>query len=182
MVVVEVAIERLYLAMVDQPVFIHRGFQQVTVVADDQNGTGEVLQCQRQGLAHLDVEVVGGFVENQQIRLHPGHAGQRHTGFFTAGKRLDHFQCTVAVETESAEEITDFLFAGLGLQALQNQYARGRGIQRLQLMLGKIANANVLAVGTFAVQQRDFFAKGFQQRGFTGAVGAQQADAMTRYD
>ena len=49
-------------------------------------------------------------------------------------------------------------------------------------MLGKIANANVLAVGTFAGQQRDFFAKGFQQRGFTGAVGAQQADAMTRYD
>ena len=129
MVVVEVAIERLYLAVIDQPVFVHRGFQQVTVVADDQNGTGEVLQRQRQRFTHLDIEVVGWFVENQQIGLHPGHAGQRHTGFFTAGKRLDHFQCTVAVETESAEEITDFLFAGLWLQALQNQHARGRGIE-----------------------------------------------------
>ena len=182
MVVVEVAVEFFHLAIINQPVLIDGGFQQVTVVADDKNGTGEILQRYSQCLAHFDIQMVGRFVHDQQVGFHPCHTRQCQTCFLTAGEGFDDFQGAITMKTKAAEEVTDFLFRCFWSQALQNQSAAGFYIKGFELMLSVIADAQVFAFGTLAADHWQFFAQGFQQSRFTCTVGSEQTDAVAWYD
>ena len=48
------------------------------------------------------------------------------------------------------------------------------------MLLRKIPNAQVLRGGDIARQRREFLCKGFNQRGFTRAIHAEQTDAVVR--
>ena len=76
-VVVEVAVERRDTAVVHEPERVGGRGQQVTVVRDDDERAVEILQRLGQRLAHLDVEVVGRLVENQELRLR-AHDHRQH--------------------------------------------------------------------------------------------------------
>ena len=67
-IVVEIAVERRDLAVGDEPQLVGGRAQQVPVVRDDDQRAVVVLQRFGQRLAHLDVEVVGRLVEQQQVR------------------------------------------------------------------------------------------------------------------
>ena len=51
--------------------------------------TVEFLQRLCHGFAHLDIEVIGRLVEQQQIRFLPDDQRQRKPGFFATRKRRD---------------------------------------------------------------------------------------------
>ena len=70
-IVVEIAVERRDAAVGDQPQLVGGRAQQVAVVRDDDQRAVEVLQRLGQRLAHLDVEVIGRLVEQQQVRPLP---------------------------------------------------------------------------------------------------------------
>ena len=61
--------------------------EKVTIVRDEQQGFGVALQIFLQPLDHFHIEVVGRFVEDEQIGVGNQHRGQRHTFALTAGKQ-----------------------------------------------------------------------------------------------
>ena len=60
--------------------------EKVTVVRDEQQGFGVALQILLQPLDHFHIEVVGRFIENEQIGVSNQHRGQGHAFALTAGK------------------------------------------------------------------------------------------------
>ena len=84
MIVVEVAVERLQFAVSDEAEFVTGGTQQAAVVRDDEHGAVVVLQRQGEGITHGEVEVVGGFVKQQQVRALRDDEGEGKARFFAA--------------------------------------------------------------------------------------------------
>ncbi|MCY1302179.1 hypothetical protein D9M70_518250 [compost metagenome] len=85
-VVVQVPVEGLDGAVGDQHELVGGGAQQVAVVRDR---AFELRQRHGQRLAGIEVEVVGRFVEQQQVGLLPDDQRQRQPRLFAAGERLD---------------------------------------------------------------------------------------------
>ena len=77
-VIVEVAVERLDLAVGDEPQPVGAGFQQVAVVGHHDHGAGIFVDRLDQRGAAVDVEMVGGLVEHDEVRpLEGGEAEQQ---------------------------------------------------------------------------------------------------------
>ncbi|MNT38814.1 hypothetical protein D3C72_1750230 [compost metagenome] len=91
--------------------------------------------------------MVGRFVEQQQVRAFPGDQRQGQTRFFTTGEIQYRLINARATEVETAEEVTQSLLALGRRQTLQVQQRAGLGIQRIELMLGEVANHGVFATG-----------------------------------
>ena len=60
--------------------------EEVTVVGDDQDGTGIITQVMFQPVDGFSVEMVRRFVEQDEIRLGQQQAGERDAALFTAGE------------------------------------------------------------------------------------------------
>ena len=139
-VVVEVAFESFQVALVDEEEAVGSGFEQAAVVRNDDERALETLQGHGEGVAHIEVEVVGGFVEQEQVGLLPHDNGQREAGFFAAGKAGDGLDGHVAGEVEAAEEVSDVLLFGLGVEALDVPERALVGAQGVELVLGEVAD------------------------------------------
>ena len=85
----------------------HRGadrLQEPAVVGDEDDGRVEVEQRLLEPLERLDVEVVGGLVEQQQVGLRGQRPGQRGARELPAGERS---QGAVEVVVDEAEAVDD---------------------------------------------------------------------------
>src|SRR5215469_9724029 len=67
-IVVEVALPWSHLAVRDEPEAVGDKRQQMPVMADEDDGAGEVVHCRNQRLARFDVEMVRGLVEDEEGR------------------------------------------------------------------------------------------------------------------
>ncbi|MOA05364.1 hypothetical protein D3C78_1249580 [compost metagenome] len=153
-VVVQVTIEGIDLAIGHQQEIVGGALEQVTVVGHDYHGTGKLLQRHGQRQAHFQVQVVGRFVEQQQVWPLPGDQGQRQAGFFAPGEIHHRLVHAVAMEVEPAEEVTQGLLALGRRNALQVQQRAGLVVQRVQLMLGEVTDCQVLTQHQAARQRR----------------------------
>jgi hypothetical protein len=116
----------------------------VAVVRDDHHAALVFLQRQRQGVAHLEVEVVGRLVEQQQVGLLPDQQGQGEARLLAAGEIADLAQCHVAVEVEAAEVIADRSCSRVrGSRRCTCRSGRGVRAQRFELVLGEVADLQV---------------------------------------
>ena len=164
-------------AVVHQQQLVHRIAQQVAVVADQDQGALVSLQRDLKGVTHIQVEVIGGLVQHQQVGALPYHHGQCQPGLLAAGKRCDDTGGGVAAKIEAPQEVENLLLARVGAEALQVQGRAGLQVQRFQLLLIEVADGAMLPGGTFPGQQGQVAHQAFQQGGFAGAVLAQQAVA-----
>ena len=126
--------------MVNEQEAVGGGFEQASVVGNDDERALEALQGEGEGVAHVEVEVVGGLVEQEQVVLLPHDNGQRETGFFAAGKGGDGLDGHVAGEVEAAEEVADVLLFGFGAEALDVPQRALVGAQGVELVLGEVAD------------------------------------------
>src|SRR5215831_3571214 len=67
-IVLEVALPWPYLAVRDEPEAVGDEREQMPVMADEDDGAGEVVERGDQRLARFDVEMVGGLVEDEEGR------------------------------------------------------------------------------------------------------------------
>jgi hypothetical protein len=65
LVIIEIAVEHVKLAVRHQPKRVRHGLDEVAIVRHDQQAAREVLQGHAQGVPHVDVEVIRGFVQQQ---------------------------------------------------------------------------------------------------------------------
>ena len=163
-----------------QQQFIHGIAQQVAVVAHQDEGALVGLQSDFQGVAHIQVEVVGGLIQYQQVGALPHDHGQGEAGLFAAGEGRDRAGGGIAAKIEAAQEVEDVLLPGLGAEALQVQGGAGLQIQGFELLLVKIADLAVFPAGPLARQQGQVAYQALQQGGLTGAIFTQQAVAAAR--
>jgi len=149
----------------------------MAIVRDDDQRAFEIDQGFGQRLTHIQIEVVSRFIEQQQIRTLPNDQRQHQARFLAARKALgglDHF---VGAEAEAAQIVTQLLFGfllGQAGQMLQRRFVRA---EVLQLMLGEITQSNAFRQPDFTALWLEFSRQQFNQRGFPGAVVAEQTDA-----
>src|SRR5690606_1260075 len=112
--------------------------------------------------------------QQQQVGFLPGNNGQGQPRLFTAREAFDRAQCFITMKAKTAQIVAQALFRLLGTQALQVQQGAGFQIQGIQLMLGKVANGQMLALGALSGKLSGTLRQGFDQGGLAGAIGAKQ--------
>ncbi len=109
---------------------------------DDDDRPAMAAQVLLQPLQRCEVEVVGGFVEQHQLRRGREHAGQAQPGLLTAGQRP---QQPVVADPGEAEPVQRGLDAGVGGVAVA-------GLERLHEI--GVAGQHVVEVATGGGQLR----------------------------
>ena len=121
--------------------------------------------------------MVGGFVQQQQVRFLPGQQCQRKTALLAAGEAGHRAVFAVSRKAESAEEVAQRQRGFLRGQALHVLQRRGGAVEVLQLVLGEVADADVGREFELAGGRLQLAHQQFDQRGFARPVGAEQCDA-----
>ena len=111
LVIVEPALEELHASVGDEHPLVRRRGEQVAIVRDDDEAAFEIDQCLRERLAHLDVEMVRGLVEEQQVGTLPHDEGEGETRLLAARKARYLLRHLVAAEIEAAEIVAEELLA-----------------------------------------------------------------------
>jgi hypothetical protein len=181
-VVVEIPVERQDAAVGDEPKRIGRGTQQVAIVRDDDERAVVILKRFGECLAHFDVEVIGGLVQQQQVGLLPDQQRERESRFLAARKPADGMRDHVAPEIESAEEVAELLFARRGIDLREDAKAAIRRGELLDLVLREVADRQRLRGVPFAGQRRQRTGDRLEERRLAGAIGAEEPDAIAVED
>jgi len=84
------------------------------------------------------------------------------------------------MKVKTAEKIANTLIRRPRAQALQMQKGAGVQIQGFELMLGKIANGQMLAAGALTVNQRGLTPQTVHKGRFTRTIRAKQTNAAAR--
>ena len=87
----------------------------------------ELYQRFGQRLTHVEIEVVGRFIKQQQVWTLPDDQRQHQTGLFAAGEALGVFGDLIALEAEAAEIVAQLL---LHLLRRQTRKMLNRGFIR----------------------------------------------------
>ncbi len=179
-VVIQIAVELFDFAIRHQQEVVGGALEQVAIVRHHQYRTTELLQSHGQRQAHFQVQVVGGFVEQQQVRSVPGDQCQGQTRFFATGEIQYRLIDARTTEVKATEEVAQGLLTLGRRQTLQVQQRAGLGIEGVQLMLGKVAHHQVLATGQTAGQRLQFTRQVLDQCRLAGAVRAEQTNTCAR--
>ncbi|TWG79689.1 hypothetical protein L602_000600000890 [Cupriavidus gilardii J11] len=142
----------------------------------------ELGQRHGQRLSRVEVQVIGRFVQQQQVGLLPDDERQRQPGLLAAGEGRDRRGRHVAAEVEAAQEVAQFLLARVRRETRQLLQRRIVIAQGLQLVLREVADLQALAMTQRACQRRQCVGQRLDQRGFALPVGAEQADALATLD
>ena len=125
--------------------------EEIAIVAHEQEGAVVALERILQHVLALDVQVVRGFVKDQEIQRFQEHAAQREPRAFATAEHLHFLVHILAAEHERAEHRTHacaVLFAGGILGGLQHGELR---IHALGHILRVVAHDHVVAERDLAV-------------------------------
>ena len=111
------------------------GIEEVPVVGNDQEGAGVVDERLLQDVLRLHVEVVGGFVEDQEVGRAHQHAAEGDTGSFSATEDADLFEDVVTFEKKAAENIAGRHGGAAGLDHLDRFQDGESGIEFVGVVL-----------------------------------------------
>ena len=98
---------------------VHGDIEKVAVVGDEDEGVGIIVQVVLQPVAALQVEVVGGLVEQQQRGLLQQQLGQGDAHLPAAGKFLRAALPVLLGESEPAEHGADLRVEGVDVMDMQ---------------------------------------------------------------
>ena len=183
---------------------VDRVVEQIAVMADDDHRARVARDVLLEPKRRLEVEIVGGLVEQQQIGLGEQHRGERHAHAPAAGE----FRASAALlgmgETQAGEDfggarrrrmgpdigepgldLGDAVGIVLGLGLGQQSRALGVGLEHdieqafgaIRRLLGEAADAGAQWKRDLAVLGRELAADDAEQRGLPRAVAADEPDA-----
>ena len=108
-----VSLDHLQPAAVEDHEVIGHAIDKVAIVADEEHGAVEVQQRPFQGVAGPEVEVVGGFVEDEEIGVRGGQPGQRRPATLAAAEVAHPLQRRVAADAEAGQQVAALLVVEL---------------------------------------------------------------------
>ena len=158
--------------------------QEPTIVGDNHGATGELEQGVFQGGQCFYVEVVRGFVQEQQVPAFFQRQGQVQPVTFTTGQHPGGFLLVGALETESRNIGAGghLYFADLDeVRTVRNHFPQGLVRVDTRAVLVDIADLDGFTDLQFAFVQRLESHHGFEQSGFAHAVRPDDThDPVTR--
>ena len=162
---------------------------EVFVVGDEEDCAFVFLNGLVEGVDALEVEVVGGFVEDEDVRLLQHDFAEEQAGGFASAEGFGLFETFFAAEEHLAEGAADVFLGGFGIEGVEplgcsGAFGDGRGV-----VLGEVADLDLVAPLYGAGVDRDvgFFYAGavgqesFEQSGFALAVAADEDDFFPRW-
>ncbi len=184
--------------------------EQVAVMRDDEGGAGEFGEPGFEPHGGFEVEVVGGFVEQEHVGRREQDGGEGHAHAPAAGEGVDRAGLGVGVEAEAGEDgrgargrcvstngeeavmhFGEAVGVGVGVVGFGEegeaflvafQHAVEQGDVAVGRLLPDLAEAGAGGEADGAAVDADFAGDGFEQGGLAGAVAADQADAAAGVD
>src|SRR5690606_4356799 len=101
-VIIQVAVEWLRPAFVDQNELVRHSAQEMPIVRYEHDCRIELLQRNGKCLAHLQIEMVGRLIEQEQIRPQIAHEREHEPRLLAARERPDWFEHPIATEAKPA--------------------------------------------------------------------------------
>ena len=159
----------------------------VVVVRDEQNGAIVFLQRDIQRVDGLEVKVVRGLVEHENIGLLQHQLAENDSRGFAAGKRFRRLQRVVAAEKHLAEQAAQLLLRRHRIELVQPLDHRGAFDDGVRMILREIADERVVPPRDRAAINRELLLgivnvarrvadQRFQQRGLPRPVAAGERD------
>ena len=162
--------------------FAHQAVEEVAVVADDNQCAVEVHQRLLQDILGLEVEVVGGLVQNEQVHGFEQQLDHGQAGAFAAGEHLDLLHRGFGTaEHEGAQQVA-YLVAYLVLGHVVDGLEDGQVlVEQGGLVLGELAYLHVVAQrqGAFVLNLAH---DALHQRGLSLAVAAHEGHLVATLD
>ncbi len=155
---------------------------EVAVVRDEEDGAGEVGDGFEQDVLGAEVEVVGGLVEQQQVRGRDEHLGHGVAVALAAGEDAEFLEDVVAGEHEAAEQGAQLDDGNLGGDAGDVVEHLGVGVEDFVLVLREEVGEDVVAFADGAGGGLFLAAEQADEGGLAGAVGADEGDAVAALD
>ena len=172
-----VAVEHGDFVVVDGPQCICHGVDEVAVMRHKQNGAVVFVEHIFEGFTGADIEVIGGFVEDQQIAADEGELCQCNTPALATRQRPNALEDIIAREQKASEE-----GPCLGLfdeWADAAHFVEDRvGHDQSFVRLGVVVDLDVAPQPGMAAERGQFADHGAHQRCFAAAVDAHQCDAL----
>ena len=151
-------------------------------MADEDDRALEPVDRLDQRLAAVDVEMVGGFVQHQDVRRLAAHQRQQKPGLLAAGQVGNAGFRLALLEAEAAQMGAHLLLRRQRHDALGLLDRGQRQVQLVLLVLGEIADAQLRRALHLAGHGLQPSGQQLDQRGLAVAVGAQQGDAVVHVD
>ncbi len=76
-------------------------------MGNDEVGPWVITESILEHFLRLDIQVVRGFVKNEEVSWTQEHADESDTGAFAAGEDAYFFEDIIATEEETTEEVSD---------------------------------------------------------------------------
>jgi hypothetical protein len=111
---------------------------------DQDHGTRIGFQGIDQGLAHVQIKMVGGLIQQQYVRSTPRDQGKRQTRTLTAGEAFHRLEGPVAGKVPATEPVAQCLARGLRRAFGKVLVGAVPGTQAFNRVLGEITHDQVL--------------------------------------
>ena len=191
------------LGMVQVQDVVADGIQQLTVVADDEDGRRVALEVLDEPERAFEIEIVGRLVEEQQVRLGEQDSRQRDAHPPAAGKGGERARLRREVETEPGEDARRARRGGMGIDVDETRVDVGDALRVVRCfslghqpralaiglehevdqragppgrLLFHAAEPHLLRHGKRAEVRRKLFGDHPEERGLAGPVASDKAD------
>ena len=174
--------ERLHAAIITHPQTRAHVLQHGHVVTDHQDASLKLPQRARQGVHGLDVEVVGRFVQHEDVRVRQAQARKRHAGLLAPGQQGHFLQAGGARDAEGAQVAAVLLVLFAGVVLRHEGDGAGVHVQGVDVVLGEESDPEPGVLRYEADGGLELADEEFEDGGLAGAVGADDADAGVELD
>ena len=160
----------------NQPV--GQGVQKHLVVGDHDHRAVEIVDGGQQGVAGVHVQMVGGFVQHQQVHRGDQQFAQHHPAFLTTGEHADLLQGAVALEHHGPADVAGLLAVHVRL-GVEELLLHGAAVhQALDVGLLEHPGLDLRVVGDLARCRGQAAGQHLEQCGLALAVFTHDADPL----
>ena len=118
-------------------------------MGDHDDGAGKFVDGLGKRRAAVDVQMVGGFVENDHVGAEESRKSQQQPGFFAARQILHQRVTGLAGEADGAGAPAYLALGGIGHQPANVIVGRSVEIKFIDLMLGKVPDRELFGPDDF---------------------------------
>src|SRR6266567_151003 len=98
-----------------------------------------------EGVDALEIKVVGGFVEDEDVGLLQHDLAEEQAGCFASGERVGFLEALFAAEEHLAEDAADVLLGGLRVELVEPVRGRHAELDGALVVLGEVADLGLVA-------------------------------------
>ena len=158
------------------------GAEEVAVVADEEDGACEFLEGFEQDFAGLDIEVVCGFVEDEEVEGADEHHGEDNAAFFATREDGDGFIDVIFAKHKGSAEFADDANCPVGHDVEDGLKDSFLGVKDIHSVLAEVTKADVGSEDGATFGRFGLLGEDFKEGRFSCAVDTDDSDFFAALD